>query len=448
MEDGSPIWGMIIILILVMIIAFVILLRTTLENVSVNSLKKKAESGEERATHLLKILDNQSRYVMALDFLLVLCSILIGVIFSKYYIPGIERVISESNLKLDIRYLRPVYYILSIGLLVLFTAIIGYILPKKLAAKYVIALSYQIWGIMYVLGKALSPLAWLLDKTLYLVLRILGIKPSTLEEIVTEDELLAIINEGHEQGVFDAGEAEMLSNIIELDEKEAQDIMTPKKKIIAVNSDMTVEAALNYMLSENYSRYPLYEENRDNIIGILHLKDVTSAYISKEQRKKQLKELAREPYFVPDTQNIKILFHEMQSKNIHMAIVIDEYGQTAGLVAMEDFIEEIVGNIQDEYDKEETMVISVESDAYVVRGSISLENLEKALDIDLENDDYDTLNGLLISIMGRIPLDGETEILEYEKYRFEILDTKNRMIELVRITKIPEMVLVEADTEA
>ena len=196
-------------------------------------------------------------------------------------------------------------------------------------------------------------------KTIYLSYRklmymffIFRIKPSDLEEKVTEDEIIYMVNEGQERGVFDAGEAEMISNIIELDEKEAQDIMTPKKKIIAINSEMKIEEALRFMLSENYSRYPLYEENRDNIIGILHLKDVINAYISDDSKDKQLKDIAREPYFVPDTQNINILFHDMQEKNIHMAIVIDEYGQTAGLVAMEDFLEEIVGNIQDEYDNE------------------------------------------------------------------------------------------------
>ena len=200
--------------------------------------------------------------------------------------------------------------------------------------------------------------------------------------------------------------------------------MTPKKKIIAINSEMKIEEALRFMLSENYSRYPLYEENRDNIIGILHLKDVINAYISDDSKDKQLKDIAREPYFVPDTQNINILFHDMQEKNIHMAIVIDEYGQTAGLVAMEDFLEEIVGNIQDEYDNEEKMILSMEESSVVVKGSISLEDLEDELDIAIEHDDFETLNGLLIALLDRIPQDGERATLDYEEYRFDILETE------------------------
>jgi putative hemolysin len=247
-----------------------------------------------------------------------------------------------------------------------------------------------------------------------------------------------LVNEGHEQGVFDAGEVEMISNIIELDGKEAQDIMTHKIKIVAVNSEMTVEQALRFMLSENYSRYPLYEDNRDNIIGILHLKDVIIAYISEDLKNKPLKEISREPYFVPDTQNISILFHDMQSKNIHMAIVIDEYGQTAGLVALEDFLEEIVGNIQDEYDEEEKLIIAVEENTVIVKGSISLEELEDELNIVIDHEDFDTLNGLLISLLDRIPGDGEKATLDYKGYDFEILETKNKMIEQVRISKLPD----------
>lgn len=249
--------------------------------------------------------------------------------------------------------MRPLYLIVFTILLVLVCTLFGTVIPSKLAIKDAQRVSYGVVGLVLLLGSILKPFTWVIEKLMYMFLLLFRIKPSDLEEKVTEDEIIYMVNEGQERGVFDAGEAEMISNIIELDEKEAQDIMTPKKKIIAINSEMKIEEALRFMLSENYSRYPLYEENRDNIIGILHLKDVINAYISDDSKDKQLKDIAREPYFVPDTQNINILFHDMQEKNIHMAIVIDEYGQTAGLVAMEDFLEEIVGNIQDEYDNEE-----------------------------------------------------------------------------------------------
>lgn len=440
MEEGSPISGIMLILLLVLINAIVIIMRTALENISENSIKKKAEAGERYAVHILHLLEHQGKYSNVLELIQGLCGISVGIVYARNLIPAISKGIQNSNLRSEISYIGPVCYALSILLLVFISTLLGGIIPKKFAIKYEETILYYTRGIIGLLGFILSPFAWLLEKIMNIILRIFGVKPSSLEDNVTEDEIISMVNEGHEQGVFDAGEAEMISNIIELDEKEAEDIMTHKKRILAVNADMSVEEALHYMLSENYSRYPLYEDNRDNITGILHLKDVTSAYISEELRKKPLKEFAREPYFVPDTQNINILFHDMQAKNVHMAIVIDEYGQTAGLVAMEDFIEEIVGNIQDEYDKEESMVISREEEAYVVKGSISLEELVEDLNIVIDHEDYDTLNGLLISILGRIPADGEKETLEYEGYQFEILETRNKMIEQVRISKITEAV--------
>jgi CBS domain./Transporter associated domain. len=269
------------------------------------------------------------------------------------------------------------------------------------------------------------------------ILRIFGINPYGINEDEIEEEIISIVNEGHEHGVIDAGKAEMISNIIELDDKEVQDIMTHKKRIVAIDAEMSLEEALKIMLEENYSRYPLYIDNMDNIIGILHLKDVINAYISEDGKTKTLQEIAREPFFVPETQSVNLLFREMQAKKIHMAIVVDEYGQTAGLVAMEDFLEEIVGNIQDEYDMEEKMILSVDNNSCVVKGSISLEDLEEKLNIVIEHEDFDTLNGLLISILDRIPADGEKATLRYGGYQFDILETMNKMIGQVRITKLP-----------
>jgi putative hemolysin len=362
--------------------------------------------------------------------------VLIGITYSTHFLYRFEAVLVNSGLVTDINVIKPGYYILFTILLVFFITLLGNVLPKKFAAKHAEAFFYRMAWLLRLMNFLLKPFTWLLEKILNIILIVFGIKPSELTDSVTEEEFISMVNEGHQQGVFDAGEVEMISNIIELDEKEAQDIMTHKIKIIAVNSEMSVEEALHFMLSENYSRYPLYEENRDNIVGILHLKDVINAYISEDLKNKPLKKIAREPYFVPDTQNINILFHDMQSKNIHMAIVIDEYGQTAGLVAMEDFLEEIVGNIQDEYDEEEKMILAVDEDAATVRGSVSLEELEDELNIFLENEDFDTLNGLLISLLDRIPGDGETATLDYKGYRFEILETKNKMIEQVRISKL------------
>lgn len=436
MEDGNPLSGTVIILLLILLNAIIVSTKTAISNVNESNVKRKADGGQAAAVKLLKILDKPSRYINVLDLLLSFIGVIIGMTFFSFFVPAMEKAITDSGFMPGSNLLRAVYYILATMLLVYITVLFGLILPRRFATKYAEKVAFLSVGIVRFLGVLFYPVAWLLEKLLNLLLSLVGIKPFDLTDNVTEEEIISMVNEGQEQGVLDADEVEMISNIIELDEKEAQDIMTPKKKIVAVNSEMSIEEALHFMLSENYSRYPLYEKNMDNIIGVLHLKDVIGAYISEELRNKPLCEISREPFFVPDTQNVNILFHDMQEKNIHMAIVIDEYGQTAGLVALEDFLEEIVGNIQDEYDEDENLIITSDENGCVVKGAISLEELEDELDISLVNEDYDTLNGLLISLMDRIPADGEQAVLTYQGYQFEVFETRDKMIQQVRIVKL------------
>ncbi|HWT74645.1 MAG TPA: hemolysin family protein [Mobilitalea sp.] len=447
MDDGNPISGMVIILLLILFNAIIVSAKNAINNVNENSVKRKAESGQKTAGKLLKIIEKPSRYVNVMDLLQSFIGVLIGMTFITYFLPGIEAVIVNSKVISNINIIRPVYYVLLTILLVYITVLFGLILPRRFATRYAEVVAYHMVGIIRFLGIVFYPVAWLLEALLNIFLRIFGIKPFDLTDNVTEEEIISMVNEGQEQGVLDAGEVEMISNIMELGDKEAQDIMTPKKRIVAVNAEMSIDEALHFMLSENYSRYPLYEGNRDNIIGILHMKDVICAYISEDLKNKPLCEIAREPYFVPDTMNINILFRDMQLKNIHMAIVIDEYGQTAGLVALEDFLEEIVGNIQDEYDEEESMIISSDENNLIVKGSISLEELEDELDIILHNEDFDTLNGLLISLLARIPGDGEQATLTYQGYQFDVLETRNKMTHQVRISKLSEPEEEHAESE-
>jgi putative hemolysin len=438
MDDGNPISGMIIILLLILFNALIVCAKNAISNVSESNVKKKADSGQKSAKSLLTIIDKPSRYLNVMELLQSFISVVIGMTFFSYFLPTIEQSTVKSGLAIDLAIIKPIYYILFTVLLVYVTVLFGLIIPRRFATKYAEVIAYQMVGIIRFLGFVFYPVAWLLEAFLNLLLRIFGIKPFDLTDNVTEEEIISMVNEGQEQGVLDADKVEMISNIMGLSSKEAQDIMTPKKKIIAIDTETSLEEALRFMLSENYSRYPIYEDNRDNMIGILHMKDVICAYISEDLKNKPIKEIAREPYFVPDTQNINILLHDMQSKNIHMAIVIDEYGQTAGLVALEDLLEEIVGNIQDEYDEEESLVISSDDNSVTVKGSISLEELEDELNIVLHNDDFDTLNGLLISLMDRIPGDGEQATLTYQGYQFDVLESRNKMTERVRIMKLPE----------
>ncbi len=248
---------------------------------------------------------------------------------------------------------------------------------------------------------------------------------------VKEEEVYTVVDELKNQGVLEEDEAEMISNVIEFSDNLVGDIMTHRTKIVALSSSEDVESALRFMLEENFSRYPVYEDTIDNIVGILYLKDVMIEFLAGNGCQK-ISSVSREALYVPETMPVDTLFEELRDKRMHLAVVIDEYGQTAGIVSMEDIIEEIVGEILDEYDVEEENV-SVESEGkYSFSSDTKLEEVEEVLGVefkDTDTENFETLNGLMISLLGHIPEENEASTIEYCGYRFEIRSVDGRVID-------------------
>lgn len=263
-------------------------------------------------------------------------------------------------------------------------------------------------------------------------------------ENVTEEDIMTMVNEGHEQGVLESSEAKMITNIFEFDDKQAGDIMTHRKNIVALDGSMIVEDAAQFVIKEaKTSRFPVYGKDLDDIVGIVHMRDILIRAENPQASKMRLSSVPgvlRHAYFIPETRNINSLFKEMQSQKIHMEIVVDEYGQTVGLVTMEDILEEIVGNILDEYDVDETFIVRGEDGALIMSGMTPLEEASKELGIVLPEEDldnYDTINGLLISKLNRIPDEDEEPEAQYQGYLFSVIKVENKMIHSVRVTKLP-----------
>lgn len=253
-----------------------------------------------------------------------------------------------------------------------------------------------------------------------------------VDEDKVEEEILSMVEEGHEQGVLEENEVEMISNIFEFSDKNAKDVMTSRQKILAIENTETVKKALPFAMENNFSRYPVFEEDIDNIIGVIHLKDLFAAYLDNPEQ--LITEIMEDPIFIHPTFNISKLLTKMQLEKIHMAIVLDEYGQTEGLVAMEDIIEEIVGNIQDEHDDDEAIAIRrLPFGAYLAKGEIDLEELEEVLSIEFPDEDIETLNGFLLYQHGRLPEDNEKLEIIYQGYKFIPVKIVDKMIKLVRI---------------
>ncbi len=261
-----------------------------------------------------------------------------------------------------------------------------------------------------------------------------------------EAEIISIVNESAAGGYIEDNEAEMINNIFEFGDKQAKDIMTDRSNIIAIDGSMRLNDALTYMLESGHSRFPVYEEDQDRIIGILHLKDAMKYSKIKGNNLKPvdgIDGLLREARFIPMTRKIDSLFHTMQGINLQMVIVIDEYGQTAGLIAMKDILEEIVGNLSDEYDEDDDRIVERGEDKYIIDGITELEVLSKRFGIDFGTEDFETINGYMISRMGKIPDKKERFDITIGDYNFKILEVDHNMIRQILVTKV----LNNPDTE-
>ena len=262
--------------------------------------------------------------------------------------------------------------------------------------------------------------------------------PSVHDYDVTEEEIKSMVNEGHEQGVLLASEAEMINNIFEFGDKEAKDIMTHRKNLIVIDGNLSYNDAVSFIIENSKSRYPVYLDDIDNIIGVLHIKDAFAFAQKNEVFRTSIKDipnLIREVDFVPETLNIHTLFKMMQAKKSHMVIVVDEYGQTSGAVAMEDILEEIVGNIEDEHDEEETLIRQNPDGSYLMNGLASMPEVIELLGLPVDEDAFETLNGFLVSLLEKIPNDGETAQINMYGYDFNVLKVEDKMIREVLVRK-------------
>ena len=268
-----------------------------------------------------------------------------------------------------------------------------------------------------------------------LVILIIMYKRSKQENI-TEEDVISLVNEGHEDGNILASEAAMIQNIFEFSDTDAKDIMTHRKNIVAINGNCSLREAISFINDNNMSRYPVYIEDLDNIIGILHIKDILMYYDKDidNLKVKDLHDLLSVAEFIPETHGINTLFAKMQSKKRHMVIVVDEYGQVSGLLSLEDILEEIVGNIEDEHDEEENSIEVKTEDSFLMEGSTTLEEVEEILGTKL-SEDYETLNGYLISLYGKIPEDDTSFTLEDDNFIFYIKNVEDKVIGSVYVRR-------------
>lgn len=444
MGEGQTYIGIALFVLFLIIDAVLYAFSAALGNINDNELEKKVEEGNKRAVRLKKLMDDPSRFGDTLDIVVFVTNVVAG----AYILGVIQRSVSKC-FGGDSPWL--VWMPVLVGAVMLLILIVfGVLIPKKCGKRSAGKVAYSLSGTVCAVIILLFPFTKAVTLISHLFLRIFGIDPNEKLDNVTEEEIITMVNEGQEQGVLEASEAEMIANIFELGDKNAGDIMTHRSAIVALDGHMTLEEVIQKHIDGNYSRFPVYDGDIDNIIGTLHIRDALIMYRNIPSRKKQiaaLRTIIRPAYFVPDTRDIDDLLKDMQAEKIHMGIVVDEYGQTAGVISMEDIIEEIVGNILDEYDVEEDSIEHNSDDSYIVDGLTELDDLNKLIGTEIESEDFDTLNGYLISLLNRIPEENETAEITADGYVFRILEVSGNVIRRVEVLREKEKVEEKEDKE-
>lgn len=448
MDDSGP-TAAIMFFVLLFADMFLYGFAAAISNLNEKEIERRAEEEQDKKSRkLLRLIDSPDRYANTVQLIATLINVVAGAVYLHLWMSSFSAGLEElarrnlSQIGIPGAVLLGVAAVAAALALLYIFLIFGVFLPRKVAALTAEKWAYTFVVPVSVLIRLFAPFTGLVNVTVKGILFLFGVRDGGGEPDVTEEEIINMVQEGFEQGVIEDSEAEMISNIFAYGDKEAQDIMTHRSNVSAIDGAMNLRDAIDFMLAGTNSRYPVYEENIDHIIGILHLKDAMR-YQRRERdmsewRIRDLDGLLREAHFVPRTKNIDELFEEMQSKKLQMVIVVDEYGQTDGLVAMEDILEEIVGNILDEYDEDTEYIEDKGNNEYVMEGKTPLEDLEERFDINFDGEAFETLNGFMISRLDHIPEPGEEFDVDYQGYNFKILSVENKMIQSVLVTKLPE----------
>ena len=439
MEEGIPLCGILLFGAIMIVDCILYGFGAAAQSLNESLIEKQAEEGNKKARKLMKILEHPVVYVNTLQLLTVLANMIVGVYEYQLLKDYIYKALMSYSL---MEQQQMISLILSgalpamIFLYILLT--FGILVPKKIARQHGEAWAFALVNIVSFLVALLKPITYIINMTANICIRLLHMDPDKKED-VTEEEIISMVNEGMEQGVIEDSEAEMITNIFEFGDKAAKDVMNHRSSMIAVDGEMTLQNAIRFMLDENKSRYPVYENDIDNVIGILHLRDAISKCADRglsDVPVKAIDGLVRKAVFIPETRGVRELFARMKQQKIQMVIVVDEYGQTAGFITLEDILEEIVGNLLDEYDEEELLIEQKAKDTYLMSGLTPLEEVGEVLELDFDDVEIETLNGLLISKLNRIPTEDERLNVEYEGYQFRILQVDNKIIQKVMVEKI------------
>ena len=409
--------------------AFFSMCESAMVTLSDSRLKRLVEDGDRRARKLLKKLEQPSRFLATVQAGVTLCGLFAAGLVCDRFAGAVVRLFAQYGIAAS--WLHPLAVLCITVILGFLLLVFGKLLPKRLAGANPERVSFSLIDLYSVFSVLLLPFVAAAEGFSGLLLRILGHSPDEEPEELTEEEIRMMVDVGEEKGVIEQSEKDMINNIFEFDDRTVAAVMTHRTETTAVESTATLDEIVKVAMETGYSRIPVYEEDLDNIIGILYVKDLLQFIGGKQPF--SIKDCMRPPLFIPESTRCTELFKELKSRKLQMAVIVDEYGGTYGIVTMEDLLESIVGNIQDEYDKE-TEEVSVQADGVITfDGSVSLDEVERQLGIQFDEDeDSETLSGVLTDKLGRIPKPGEHPQVTFQNTLFTVVEMDGRRISKVR----------------
>lgn len=395
-----------------------------------NKIEMMAKEGNKKAKKIEKMLKEPSRFLATIQIGITLAGFLSSAFASDTFAKKLAPMLHDLVPSITVETWSGISIILITIILSYFTLIFGELVPKRIAMKKSEMIAFASIGVIQFISMVTSPFVRFLEFSTNIVSKLFGVTGDE-EEVVTEEEIRMMVDVGQEKGTIEQNEKEMINNIFEFNDRTVSEIMTPRNEIFALDSNLAMSDAISEIAEDyKYSRIPVYKDNVDQIIGILYIKDML---LEQKNKNTKVKNLVKDAYFVPETKNIDELFSEMRKNKKQIAIVIDEYGGTAGLVTMEDILEEIVGDIFDEFDEFENEYEKIDENTYILDGGIPIYECNKILDINIPEGDYETLSGYLTDCLGRIPSEKEKPVLEIDDVVYKIEKVKDKKITKVKL---------------
>lgn len=428
--DTSTLYRLILILILTLFNAFFAASEMAIVSVNKNKMMAKSEAGDTRATLLLKLLDEPSKF---------LATIQVGITFAGFFssafaATGMSEGLSESLKSASIPYADQLSIIIITILLSYIMLVLGELLPKRIALQKTESLALFAVKPIHRLSIITKPFVKLLSASTNVLLHLVGIKDEELEQKVSEEEIRTLIKVGEEMGVFNATEKQMINSIFEFDDTLIKHIMTPRLEVTMIDLTWDEGAIINYLKACPYSRVPVYDDEKEAIVGILLTKSLIKGLLDHNFSKDLMIKSLVEPSFYPETLAIDQLFVQMQRKREHFAIIIDEYGVFSGIVTLEDLIEEVMGDIDDEYSNHDSEIQHLTYHQYLIDGHTSVKKLNDALELELDETIADTINGLIVHHLKEIPDANQHKIIHLDNLTFEVMSIKDKRIKQLKLT--------------